>query len=167
MGLFGGGGKYEMSPESKQLWSLLMQQYQGGTPDWMRQEYQGMADVAGARVRNWGASNLPAGVASGNLLGGEMQARAQAMQGLPGEAGRYRLGLLGQMGGIAGQSQYRPSQIGQLAGGIGGNLMKLYALMQMGKQGKGMNQYFDPDMLSQLFNQQNIAGGYTPQAPWQ
>ena len=129
------GGGYKENPYMKELWQKLMGEYGQGTPDWMRQEYERSAGQAGAQVRNWGASNLPAGVASGNILGAEMQARAKAMEGLPGEAGRYRQNLLQMLMGTAGQLQ--PGKTAGQTGmenlfGTGGDLSRIWFMKELG-----------------------------------
>jgi len=99
-GLFG-GSETEMTDEQKQ-WYNYLQQELNRNPAWLYNAYQRLADQAGATVRNWGASNLPPGVASGNILGGEMQARARAFEPYGQALGQYRQGIMGQISSLLG-----------------------------------------------------------------
>ena len=132
-GLFGGGDEDGMTDEQKQ-WLQYLQQELKGNPGWLMQAFQQMADQAGGRVRAWGAKNLPAGVASGNLAGMEMQERARAMQPYGGALAGYRGGIMSQISGLLGGQQKSQFPWYQLLSGMGSDIAG--GLQQYSQQNK-------------------------------
>ena len=145
-GLFGGGGKYEMSPESKKLYNLLMQQYQGAVPEHVLAPIRRSGEQQVAGIKDWFGSNLPAGTASGLELANIMRSRAGTQRAIGEASSAYKSDLLRQLQGVAGQQQYRPNMLGQAFGNIGGSLFQLMYLKKLlGGQKQGQD-VFQPSL---------------------
>lgn len=136
-GLFGGGGKWRYPPYLEEALKEAMAEYRSGkTPEAITGPITQAGEQEKARIKNWFSSNLPAGTATGNELATTMQSEAGTKRELGYAGERYRSGLLSQILGAGSGGLYEPSRIGELFGGLGGNLAWLIDAMK--KKGSGL-----------------------------
>jgi len=165
--LFGGGGKkitQELSPEAKQLYQLLLGQYQGGTPSWIGEAINPQFDV----MRNLTRQTMTQqGMGqSGNLISALMNVEAKRGREIGIQTGQYKSDLARMLASIVGGTgtQTAQSTFGQrLAPGIEGlgeSASFLMGLMEAMKEEKAKPGSTGLD-LSKLYSLLNPSYGQT------
>lgn len=144
-GLLGGGKQttqYEMSPEQRRLYQLLMGEYGAKTPSWIKEEiapqFDIMRNLVTQRMTGMGMGQ------SGNLISALMGVEAKRGREIGIRTGQYKQNLLRLLTGVTGGTGMRTTQTGAdwggIAGGVGGDINFMLGLQAFLKS-IGQNQF--------------------------